>query len=272
MAPVPAIPNASEAECAESSPSKIVMTHYVWRCHVFDLDQSMSCKAGNPIVFPFCEEIADPKKSNIQATPKRQYEKLTLGGARTLDEESEERRVPTEKPCGAQSRAGPSSAGESEVVPKDITWDEVPPTKEDAYKKLMEIQWKVSKDRRNVLPEGVEPIEAMCQGMSWDYTNKKAGLSLLSGKRPILNRFMASFSEDIGDLGFCFTGIQLNRNYSAAVHVDANNIGDSYIIGLGSYTGCKLWMQDPNGTVAMPVTKEMTEPSKRRNNAEGNTA
>ena len=34
--------------------------------------------------------------------------------------------------------------------------------------------------------------------------------------------------------------MQLNRNYSARLHVDKNNHGPSYIIALGEYQGGRL--------------------------------
>ena len=36
---------------------------------------------------------------------------------------------------------------------------------------------------------------------------------------------------------FYNTAVQLNRNYSARLHVDKNNHGPSYIIALGEYEG-----------------------------------
>ena len=36
---------------------------------------------------------------------------------------------------------------------------------------------------------------------------------------------------------FPYSTIQLNKNYSAKLHVDGNNHGPSYIIGLRQYEG-----------------------------------
>mmetsp|Transcript_14288 Transcript_14288/g.19100 ORF Transcript_14288/g.19100 Transcript_14288/m.19100 type:complete len:507 (-) Transcript_14288:83-1603(-) len=47
---------------------------------------------------------------------------------------------------------------------------------------------------------------------------------------------------------FCFTSIQLNRGDNgfdgAALHTDRNNLGFSYIIGIGPYQGGQLWTRD----------------------------
>ena len=36
---------------------------------------------------------------------------------------------------------------------------------------------------------------------------------------------------------FCFTSVQVNKNYASALHVDKNNCGPSLIVGLGDYSG-----------------------------------
>jgi len=46
------------------------------------------------------------------------------------------------------------------------------------------------------------------------------------------------------DPKFKFTSIQLNKNQQAAKHKDSRNVGTSYIIGLGKYTGGKLTIWD----------------------------
>merc|ERR1719362_210501 len=46
----------------------------------------------------------------------------------------------------------------------------------------------------------------------------------------------------------CCTSIQLNRNYAAREHVDANNYGPSWIIAGGDWTaGGELWVEDSAG-------------------------
>ncbi len=42
------------------------------------------------------------------------------------------------------------------------------------------------------------------------------------------------------DPDFKYTTIQVNKNIQSPPHVDKNNVGDSYIIGLGEYTGGDL--------------------------------
>uniref|UniRef100_A0A6C0C4T1 Fe2OG dioxygenase domain-containing protein n=1 Tax=viral metagenome TaxID=1070528 RepID=A0A6C0C4T1_9ZZZZ len=57
----------------------------------------------------------------------------------------------------------------------------------------------------------------------------------------------------IHDPKFEFTTIQYNKNMRAARHVDGRNVGTSYIVGLGDYTGGELIVYDnakkPTGAV-----------------------
>ena len=77
-----------------------------------------------------------------------------------------------------------------------------------------------------------------CRG---DYSRQRACLSALSMGRLLLTRFLAGFAKDIQDAMFGFTGIQLNRNYSATVHIDGNSV--------------LLCTMDPSGDVEVVVTR-----------------
>ena len=46
------------------------------------------------------------------------------------------------------------------------------------------------------------------------------------------------------NLGYKFEAVTINKNHAAARHVDKNNKGHSYIIGLGNYTGGELVFTD----------------------------
>ena len=71
-------------------------------------------------------------------------------------------------------------------------------------------------------------------------------------------RFKKLFKEckklmKMHDPNFEFTTIQYNKNMRAARHVDGRNVGISYIVGLGNYTGGELIVYDndkkPTGAV-----------------------
>ena len=55
----------------------------------------------------------------------------------------------------------------------------------------------------------------------------------------LLEYFRQAKPSDYKD--FYNTTMQLNRNYSARLHVDKNNHGPPYIIALGEYEGGRQW-------------------------------
>jgi len=95
--------------------------------------------------------------------------------------------------------------------------------------------------RKNVREEGDDTkMLGMCLGVTSHYT-KGAQVSAATRHRPGLARLLCSFArKEIPD--FHFTSIQVNKDYQAAMHVDKNNLGPSWIVGLGNYTGGWLWM------------------------------
>lgn len=65
------------------------------------------------------------------------------------------------------------------------------------------------------------------------------GPSRFNKKFPILYRLIRKLiREEVPD--FKYTTIQVNKNVVSPPHVDKNNVGPSYIIGLGDYSGGKL--------------------------------
>ena len=60
-------------------------------------------------------------------------------------------------------------------------------------------------------------------------------------QRPNLSRLLVAFARQAVPQ-FNFTSIQVNRDLESALHVDANNMGPSYIVGLGNYKGGDLWV------------------------------
>lgn len=49
------------------------------------------------------------------------------------------------------------------------------------------------------------------------------------------------------DPNFKFSSVQINKNYRMAKHTDARNVGVSYILGLGNYTGGEVIVYDKDG-------------------------
>jgi len=68
---------------------------------------------------------------------------------------------------------------------------------------------------------------------------KTRGISRWSKKFPELYDLLKDFIKQ-HDPNFEYTTIQLNKNIQSPPHIDKNNVGYSYIIGLGDYTGGNL--------------------------------
>merc|ERR1719271_1535675 len=74
---------------------------------------------------------------------------------------------------------------------------------------------------------------------------------------PWLSRLLAGFGHHANP-DFPFTSIQVNVNYASRPHVDKNNLGESFIIGLGKYTGGSLWVHSDNGSKAHTLDEDIT--------------
>eukprot|EP01050_Picozoa_sp_SAG11_P030217 SAG11_NODE_8840_length_970_cov_196.246843_1_plen_273_part_10 len=116
-------------------------------------------------------------------------------------------------------------------------------------------------ERLNISPDAVE---GLCLGIS-DGRGHGIGMSNDSMNRPNLTEFLVGFAEDhmpyqdpetleyihkSGKKGFLYTCIQINKNPPQNCHIDGNNEGPSYIIGLGDYShtaqdcyGGWLWIE-----------------------------
>ncbi len=60
----------------------------------------------------------------------------------------------------------------------------------------------------------------------------------------IFKRFTQLYIPD-----FYYTQIQLNKDFSSPPHYDSKNIAESYIIGLGDYTGGELCVEQESTTI-----------------------
>ena len=56
-------------------------------------------------------------------------------------------------------------------------------------------------------------------------------------------QYLTSLASRYLPADFYYTSIQLNLNYAAALHTDNNNMGKSFILGLGDYTGGELYVE-----------------------------
>eukprot|EP01050_Picozoa_sp_SAG11_P025088 SAG11_NODE_5549_length_1528_cov_764.609517_2_plen_222_part_01 len=115
---------------------------------------------------------------------------------------------------------------------------------EDVYKVLERIKFP-NQDRPNI---SADLVKGICLGIS-DGRGHGIGMSGDSMDRPNLTRLLVDFGN--AELpGFKYTCIQINKNPPQNCHIDGNNEGPSYIIGLGNYShtaqecyGGWLWIE-----------------------------
>ena len=104
--------------------------------------------------------------------------------------------------------------------------------------------------RKNVMPIGQTYIQGMLFGL-YSYGGS-VGLASKTNKHPWLTKLLIGAFRSVAP-DFPFTSIQLNYNYASRAHADANNLGTSFIVGLGDYTGGELWVHDESGDVEYDI-------------------
>jgi hypothetical protein len=113
----------------------------------------------------------------------------------------------------------------------------------------------LSANRKNVIPKGKDAIKGAVCGLF--VFADLIGVSSFSRRFPWLTRLLVAFCHK-EQPGFKFTSIQVNVNYASRPHVDRNNLGESFIIGLGKYTGGSLWVHSDNGSKAHTLDEDIT--------------
>lgn len=76
---------------------------------------------------------------------------------------------------------------------------------------------------------------------SFGVVNKRSmppDVSRQSWLRPYLHKLLWDFGEQYVDISF--NAVTVNQNYRANPHYDKNNIGDSFLVAFGDYTGGAL--------------------------------
>jgi len=125
---------------------------------------------------------------------------------------------------------------------------------EFVYTTLAALSWPLCFSRKNVMPDKSVPIEAFAIGVVMVY-----GRGLMTSRTlrtyPNITKVLVKLIQSCPEAQaerFKYTTLQLNRNYPAKLHVDRNNHGPSYIIGLGNYTGGELWIMDQHDPFGEP--------------------
>ena len=125
---------------------------------------------------------------------------------------------------------------------------------------MRELKWPRT-ERPNVIRESHKNREgkggyegfALGKVTSWAGKGENAGYKQILSLKTRDKKYKKLFKETkklmkIRDPKFKFTSVQYNKNNRAKRHKDSKNVGISYIIGLGNYTGSELNIFDENET------------------------
>jgi len=117
---------------------------------------------------------------------------------------------------------------------------------------LRELKWPQTQ-RHNVLRKDQKGYEGFVLGLvtSWAGKDENAGYRQMLSLKTRDKKYKKLFRESkklmkMKDPTFKFTSIQFNKNHRAARHLDAKNMGISYIVGMGDYKGGELIIFDEN--------------------------
>ncbi|CAE7323490.1 Zdhhc9 [Symbiodinium natans] len=187
------------------------------------------------------EDAASPQAAKA-LVPTKSLNEVILSGRRGI---STKLRLPRAK--ARRQRQKSEALAKQAMKSRDFSFKAI-------AKVLDAVHFPMNKTRKNVLPEGVEAVSGMVLGL-YVYAHK-TGLSDASKKNPNLARLLSKFCQD-AHASFQFTSIQVNKNYAARPHVDKNNLGNSFIIGLGDYKGGDLWAHDDDGDVLLELSESI---------------
>jgi hypothetical protein len=128
--------------------------------------------------------------------------------------------------------------------------DNVNKQKKLVLKLMSNFKWPINTSRKNVMRGDQKGYEGFALGMiNLLPPNWKDGVKKQLSKKTKQPKYQELYKETkklmkIGDSAFKFTTIQYNKNQQTDKHKDAKNVGVSYIIGLGNYTGGELIVYD----------------------------
>ncbi len=109
---------------------------------------------------------------------------------------------------------------------------------------LENLKIRTNNNRKNASYPG-QRVRSIVLGQYYDTFSKKVKTSVWTYRNPklwdILTEFIKKGTFDGPE--FNFTSITINKNFQCQPHVDKNNVGLSYIIGLGDYVGGELTIE-----------------------------
>ena len=123
------------------------------------------------------------------------------------------------------------------------------------FNEISKIEFKIQ-SRNNITEDGKGNNRGVVLGYIKNYPHytknlgyPKYALSRTSKTAKYNNLFYEAFMLGLCELpDFFFTSVQINKNHRCCKHIDSYNVGVSYIIGLGDYTGGELRIYNRDNT------------------------
>ena len=108
------------------------------------------------------------------------------------------------------------------------------------YAKVLEtleiIKWMGTSRRQKLSDESKRPLSMIAGMRTWRNVWGKSRISL---EYPEIDALLKDFINEI-EPEFVYTTVTMNKNFKCLPHVDGKNVGKSWIIGLGDYSGGEL--------------------------------
>ena len=121
-------------------------------------------------------------------------------------------------------------------------------TKSAMLKLLEETDFPINKGRTNILKKGQTHSKSMVLGKVRQlYSSCNGKVCKVPSQHNVKHKALLAAAKSFlkqHDPNYRFEAVTINKNHAAAKHVDKNNKGHSYIIGLGNYTGGELVFSD----------------------------
>ena len=121
-------------------------------------------------------------------------------------------------------------------------------TKSKVLKLLEETDFPINKGRTNILKKGQTHSKSMVLGKVRKlYSSCDGKVCKVPSRHNVKHKELLVALKALlrsHDPKYKFEAVTINKNHAAAKHVDSNNKGHSYIIGLGNYTGGELVFSD----------------------------
>jgi len=107
--------------------------------------------------------------------------------------------------------------------------------------------------RNNITSDKKGLNKGVVLGKVYSWTKTKDGRQgIITGRQTEKPKYKELFQEASKLMkqhnpNFKFSSVQINENQKTSKHKDGNNVGQSYIIGLGDYTGGDVRLYSPDG-------------------------